>query len=37
MKDELIDKIVDFLVKYLEESGLLEEILAKLIDRLLKR
>ena len=35
MKDDTLDKIVDFIVKYLEESGILDKLIEKLLERLL--
>ena len=35
MDDKLIDKIVDAIMKYVDESGLLDKLVAKLLERLL--
>jgi len=36
-RDQLIDLLLDHFIKYITESGLLEEIMAKLIAKMLKR
>jgi hypothetical protein len=35
MKDDVLDRIVDLIVKYLEESGIIDRIIEKLFEKLL--
>jgi hypothetical protein len=35
IKDEILDRIIDLLFKYLEESGIIERIIERILEKLL--